>query len=360
MATACHQTPIREHVVTEESRTPRTSYADAIARTAPSVVSIYTFTTNTEHLGSLKLPETLYRKSAEQGGAPSTRKREIHGLGSGVVISDQGHILTSGHVVEEADRISAVAANGDQFDAKVVGVDEGTDLAVLKIEPKKLPKAVLGDSSGLRVGDIVLAIGNSFGVGQTVTSGIISATDRAGFGMSQYEDFIQTDAPINPGNSGGALTDANGRVIGINSAILTSGGGSEGIGFAVPINVARKVTEQLMAHGKVVRGYLGASLRPLTAELAKAFNIPPGRGAFVVRVAPDSPAAEAGLKEGDIVLQVNGQVVKNSRTLENQIADSSPGSRMQLKVSRIGRQQMLTAQLTEFEAHSTTARGGAE
>ncbi len=337
-----------------EGEPQRASYADAISKVAPAVVSIFTF-------GSAEDPEDKprhdLRKKAEsrlpvgQLHLDSTNG-ELQGLGSGVLTTSDGYILTTGHVVERAEKITAVTADGKQMEAHMVGIDPATDLAVIKVGARNLPKALLGDSHGLRVGDIVLAIGNSFGVGQTVTSGIISATERSGFGVVDYENFIQTDAPINPGNSGGALADSRGRVIGINSAILTSGGGSEGIGFAIPINMAKGVMQQLIAHGKIVRGYLGVSVRPVTLDLAKAFDIPNGKGVFVVDVAPGSPAARAGVQEGDIIVQVNGKPVEGSRKFRMQIADSRPGTRMDLKVVRVGRQQALTAQVEESPSPS--------
>jgi Do/DeqQ family serine protease len=323
----------------------RASYADAINKVAPAVVSIYTFSAAGKAAHEPRR-KTTDRPPLTQLQVDSARA-ELQGLGSGVLTTPDGYILTTGHVVEGAEKITAITADGHEFEATVIGVDSATDLAVIKVRAKNMPKALFGDSSRLRVGDVVLAVGNSFGVGQTVTSGIVSATDRSGFGVMDYENFIQTDASINPGNSGGALADSRGRVIGINSAILTSGGGSEGIGFAIPINMAKGVMLQLIAHGKVVRGYLGVSVRPLTLDLAQAFNLPVGKGAFVVEVEPGSPAARAGVQEGDIIVQLNGQRVEGSRSFRMQIAGSQPGARMELKIIRVGRQQAITAQLEE-------------
>jgi S1-C subfamily serine protease len=227
-------------------------------------------------------------------------------------------------------------------------LDTATDVGVLKIEAKNLPVAVLADSNRLRVGDIVLAIGNPFGVGQTVTSGIVSATERAGLGIVEFEDFIQTDASINPGNSGGALVDAWGRVVGINCAILSSGGGFEGIGLAVPINLARGVMQQLISHGRVYRGYLGVALQPLTSQLASSLRLPNGKGALVAGVAPNSPAARAGLREGDIIIQANGKSVESSRDLRLLLAQTPPGTRLSLTVRRVGSRKALRATLGEL------------
>ncbi len=357
LLSGCRQVATQTAVPVERD-SGRASYADAIGKVAPAVVSIYTFSKQGE--SEPRRGKKLTTRLPLKPSSIDTSDNELQGLGSGVVTSSDGYILTTGHVVENADKITAVTADGTELEANIVGIDAATDLAVIKVRGKNLARALLGDSSGLRVGDIVLAVGNSFGVGQTVTSGIVSATDRSGFGVMDYENFIQTDAPINPGNSGGALADSRGRVIGISSAILTSGGGSEGIGFAVPINMAKGVMQQLIAHGKVVRGYLGINVRPVTLELARAFNLRPGKGAFVVDVDPGSPAARAGVQEGDIIVQVNGRRVEDSRSLRMQIASSRPGTRLDLKIARVGHEQAVTAQLEESPPHhrKITAVGG--
>jgi Do/DeqQ family serine protease len=351
-------TACRRHspqIMVQSSPVPRqvgraTSYADAITNVAPSVVSVYTRTELHGKSAAALAENPALRRLFADKGKPTTPgdAKEVDSLGSGVLVSQDGYILTDNHVVQGADSIIVATASGDQYKAQVVGTDPATDIAVLKIDAKNLPAAVLADSSQLRVGDIVLAIGNPFGVGQTVTSGIVSATERSNLGIAEYEDFIQTDAAINPGNSGGALVDAQGRVIGINTVILSSGGGFEGIGLAIPINLAREVMSQLITTGKVVRGYLGVSLHPLTAELGKMFEVSPNQGALVVDVQPESPASRAGLRAGDIIIELNGKPSGSSRRLRVLIAGTAPGTQARLKVRRLGgHDKTLTATVAE-------------
>lgn len=351
--TACRRQTTRITVQTAPMPpqiTERTSYADAITNVTPCVVSIYT---RTELRGkspaALKQNPHVRRLLGEKGAETlSVEAQELDSLGSGVVVSPDGYILTDNHVVAGADKITVSTSAGDEYKATVVGSDPGTDLAVLKIDARHLCPAILADSNKARVGDVVLAIGNPFGVGQTVTSGIISATQRANLGIADYEDFIQTDAAINPGNSGGALVDARGRLIGINTVILSSGGGFEGIGLAIPINLAQDVMRQLITQGRVVRGYLGVSLHPLTTELAKAFNVSREKGALVVTVQPRSPAERAGLRPGDIITELNGQFNGSSRELRLRIAQTPPHTRARVKVRRIGgEERTLMATLEE-------------
>jgi Do/DeqQ family serine protease len=326
----------------------RTSYAGAISNLAPCVVSVLsTIDLRKKSPAAMRRNPMLRQYLSQKGHAAPGTVQELEGLGSGVLVSSDGYIVTNNHVIDEADKITVATIGGQTFTAKVVGADPATDIAVLKISARDLPAAVLGDSSQLRVGDIVLAVGNPFGVGQTVTSGIVSATERDGFGITDYEDFIQTDAAINPGNSGGALADARGRVIGINTVILSSSGGFEGIGLAVPINLARNAMEQIISRGKVVRGYLGVSLRPISSDLAQAFRLPAAKGAVVADIASKSPAAQAGIKAGDIVLETDGQAVQSSRDLRLRIAQTKPGARMNLKLLRIGGQKAVTVTLGE-------------
>ncbi len=341
--------------------TERTTYADALSNITASVVSVYSrIDLRGKSPAALSENPALRRLLADKSkeAAPGN-PQELDSLGSGVVISPDGYILTDNHVVQGADRIVVATASGDEFKAKVVGTDPATDLAVLKIEAKNLTTAVLADSTQIRVGDVVLAIGNPFGVGQTVTSGIISAIARSNLGIAEYEDFIQTDAAINPGNSGGALVDAQGRLIGINTVILSRGGGFEGIGLAIPINLAREVMRQLISNGKVVRGYLGVSLHPLTAELAKIFNVSRDKGALVVGVEPQSPAARAGLREGDLILELNGKMTGSSRELRLLIAQTPPRSQAKLKVRRLGgEEKILTTTLSETPNSPTFSKTG--
>jgi serine protease Do len=273
----------------------------------------------------------------EFGQQTQPRDRKAESLGSGVIVSPDGYILTANHVVEGADKVKVALSDGEkELDAKVIGTDPPTDVAVLKIEANKtLPSLTIGDSDKLEVGDIVLALGNPFAVGQTLTMGIVSAVGRGGFGITGYENFIQTDAAINPGNSGGALVDVQGRLVGINTAILSRSGGFQGVGFAVPINMARFVMDRLISTGKVVRGYLGISIQPLTRDLAKEFNLPDeSSGVLVGEVSPGSPAAKAGLQDGDVVLDFNGKKVADPRNLQLLVSQTAPGSRVTLRILR--------------------------
>ena len=265
------------------------------------------------------------------------QQREM-GLGSGVIVTPDGYILTNNHVVAKSTDIKVMLPDKREFPGKVVGTDPQTDIAVVKIDATNLPTIALGDSSKLQVGDYAFAIGNPFGVGETATMGIISATGRNGLSIEDYEDFIQTDAAINPGNSGGALLNARGELIGINTAILSgsSSGGNEGIGFAIPINMAKYVMEQLLKHGKVVRGYIGVGIQELTPALAKAFKAPAEKGALVGNVEPNSPGAKAGLERGDVITALNGQTVNGPNELRLQIATMTPGAVAHLKVLRNG------------------------
>jgi serine protease Do len=268
-------------------------------------------------------------------------------------VSPNGYILTANHVVDGADEIKvAIGDNKDskKFTAKVIGTDPPTDVAVLKIEAKDLPAVTLGDSDQLEVGDIVLAIGNPFGLSRTVTMGIVSALGRHGYGVNGpngYEDFIQTDAAINRGNSGGALVDAEGRLIGINTWIATSSGGSEGIGFAVPINMARNVMERLISGGKVTRGFLGVVLQDIDASLAKSFDLPNQSGALVSDVSPNTPAEKAGIKSGDVIVEFNGKEVADAHSLQLTVSECAPGSQAIIKLIHDGHARTINVMLVE-------------
>ncbi len=329
---------------------PNFTFGPIIKEVSPSVVNIYTAKTVRENprLSPL-LDDPFFRQFFGAPDESVSRERREQALGSGVIISDDGYILTNNHVVDGADEVKVALADGKkEFDAKVIGTDPQTDIAVIKVEGKNLPAITVTDSDKLEVGDIVLAIGNPFGVGQTVTMGIVSAKGRGGMGIVDYEDFIQTDASINPGNSGGALVDAEGRLVGINTAILSGSGGNQGIGFAVPINLARYVMERILTDGKVSRGYLGVMIQPLTPELAKEFKLPENTGALVGDVTSKSPAAEAGLKEGDVIIDFNGKKVTDSRHLRLMAAQMSPGTRVTLKAIRNGKEQTFTLKLGEL------------
>jgi serine protease Do len=258
--------------------------------------------------------------------------------GSGVIVTANGRILTNAHVVKEADDIRVTLQDGNDFDAKVVGIDPKADLAVLQLQGNlpTLKPLTFGDSSTLRLGEVVLAIGDPFGVGKSVTMGIVSAKGRGGMGIEEYEDFIQTDAAINPGNSGGALVNLKGELVGINTAIASKSGGYAGIGFAIPTNMARPIMEQLIKDGKVSRGYLGVDIRTVTPVIAKENNLAAQRGAVVMGIEPDGPASKSGLAEGDIVVGINGTEVKSSDVLRNTIAMIKPGSSVDLQVVRKG------------------------
>jgi len=333
------------------------SYASIVDAVAPAVVTV-----RVEKRASIvptQLPDDpLFRQFfGRQFQMPrEQRAPRQSGLGSGVVTTSDGYILTNNHVIDGADTVRVELTDKRAFDAKVVGADPASDLAVLKIDARDLPTVHIGDSSRARVGDVVLAIGNPLGVGQTVTMGIISAKGRAtGVGDGSYEDFLQTDAPINQGSSGGALINLNGELVGINSQIITPTGGNIGLGFAIPSNMAREVMEQLKADGSVRRGKLGVSVQGVTADLAASLSLPDASGALISGVAPGSPASRAGLKQGDVIVALNGEKVADSNALRNRIAGTKPGSTVALEVLRDGRTQTLHATLSELEASRTRA-----
>jgi len=284
------------------------------------------------------------------------QERREKALGSGVIVSPEGYILTNNHVVDGAKEVTVTLHDKREMKARVIGTDPRTDIAVLKIDGSNFPALTLADSSKVEVGDVVLAIGNPFGVGQTVTAGIVSATGRSGLGIEQVEDFIQTDAPINPGNSGGALVDDEGHLIGINTAIISgNSGGNQGIGFAVPINMARHDMDEILVHGKVEHGYLGILPQDVTPSLAKAFNSNGTSGALVGQVTPNSPAAKAGLKEGDIIVEVNGQPVADANQLRSKIGMMDPNTTATLKVMRGGKMENISVTLGEFPSNEERA-----
>jgi Do/DeqQ family serine protease len=273
-------------------------------------------------------------------------EREMQAVGSGVIVdAARGYILTNAHVVEHATSIKVTTKDNRQFEARLIGRDPQTDIAVLRIAAHDLTAVPLGDSSRLEVGDFVLAIGNPFGLGQTVTSGIVSALGRSGLGIEGFEDFIQTDASINPGNSGGALVDLRGRLVGINTAILAQGGGNIGIGFAVPINMARAVMDQLIRYGAVKRGRIGVVIEDLTPELARSLGTRHSQGAVIARVEPGSPAAAAGLRRDDLILAVDGSPITSGSDLRNRIGLDRIGDAVALTVDRGGRQRTVDVRI---------------
>jgi serine protease Do len=290
-------------------------------------------------------------------GVPSQpQTRTVRSLGSGVIVSADGHILTNNHVVAGANKLTVFLRGKRRLPAKVVGTDPLTDIAVVKIEAEGLPTAVLGDSDKVKVGEWVIAVGNPFALLRTVTHGIISATGRSSVGITTYEDFIQTDAPINPGNSGGALADLDGHVIGINSAITSPSGGNVGLGFAIPINLARSIMDQLIAHGRVIRGFLGVSAQDIDPSLVGPLKLKDDNGALVSEVNPETPAARAGLKPGDVIIEFNGKPVNSSRDLSSLAAETAPGTRVKIVLFRDGEKLDLTATMAERPEATTQAR----
>lgn len=311
------------------------SYADAAQKALPAVVHVYTSQ-------DVKIPrhplqdDPVFRHFfGDRLGEGSERRS---GLGSGVVVSPEGYILTNFHVVNGADEIEVASNDGHKYKAQIVGSDPESDLAVLRIPADhKLPVITFGNSDSLRVGDIVLAIGNPFGVGQTVTSGIVSALGRSHLGINTFENFIQTDAAINPGNSGGALIDTNGNLIGINTAIYSQSGGSMGIGFAIPVSLAKNIMEEIVKNGTVTRGWIGVEVQELTPELAESFKLPNADGALIAGIVRDAPAQRAGIQPGDVLLEVAGKPVKDSQSMLGLIATLKPGQVARLKLIRAGK-----------------------
>ncbi len=283
------------------------------------------------------------------GNFEAPRAHREGGLGSGVIVSADGYILTNNHVVDGATDVKVTLPDRREFKAKVIGTDPKTDIAVLKIDASNLPVITVGNSSKLQVGDAVLAIGNPYGVGQTVTMGIVSATGRANLGIEDYEDFIQTDASINPGNSGGALVNDRGELVGINTAILAGGsGGNQGIGFAVPVDLVRQVMNQIVTHGGVTRSYLGVSVQEVTPAIAKAIGLNVPDGAMVSEVTPDSPAQKAGIKAGDVITEINGTPIVERNQLRMTVSMMNPGQNVNLKVFRDGQTRNFTTTVSEL------------
>ncbi len=341
----------------------RTSYADVVEKTSPAVVRIESDIREKQTPQSpMQSPfDDFFGMPQMPQGQQQQRPQVQRGLGSGVIVSADGYILTNNHVVEDAEKITVLMSDNKSYIAKAVGLDKPSDLAVLKIEGENLPFLNLGNSDNVRVGDIVLAIGNPLGIGQTVTAGIISAKGRR-TGLSDgnsFEDFLQTDAPINRGNSGGALVNLTGELIGINSQILSSGqqGGSIGIGFSIPSNMAKTVMEQLIQNGKVRRGMLGINIQNITEDVAKSLDLKEAKGVIVSNVRTGSAADKAGLKRGDIVLAINGETIEDSNVLRNKVAQGQPGSTIKIKIQRDGQEQEVSATLDEFAVEGAKGDG---
>jgi len=310
------------------------SYAAAVEAAAPAVANIYTTKIITERANPL-FDNPFFREFFGNQFAP--RQRLENSLGSGVIISKEGYVLTNNHVVEGAAGIEVALRDGRSVEAKLVGTDPESDIAVLKIELENIPVITFSGSKTLRVGDVVLAIGNPFGVGQTVTMGIVSATGRDRVGINTYENFIQTDAAINPGNSGGALIDAMGNLVGINTAIFSKSGGSQGIGFAIPVSIAKNIMGQIIETGHVSRGWLGIEGQDITPKLAESFNLQNITGVIVAGIQRNGPAAKAGVRAGDIITEVNSEVATNQRTVMDLIAQITPGEKINITVFRVGK-----------------------
>ncbi len=319
------------------------SYADAVNSAAPSVVNVYTArTVNTRSRSS------LLEQFFSQRRAPRTQIEK--GLGSGVIFSEHGYIVTNYHVVHDAEDIRVSLHDGRQAPARQVGADPETDLAILKVDLDKLIPIPVGRSDQIQVGDVVLAIGNPFGVGQTVTMGIISATGRDHLGVNTFENFIQTDAAVNPGNSGGALINALGQLIGINTAIFSKGGGYDGISFAIPVDMVRDVLDQIIQEGRVVRGWLGVEAREIPAHLVQRFKT---AGVMITGVFQNGPADKSGLQAGDIIIGINGESITDIRTMLKLISAQAPGSKLSIEIMRNGDRQHLTATLQQRPLVST-------
>lgn len=350
---AAPQVPVR----TAQSEAPITlgefqnGFASIIDPALPAVVNV----ASTKVVKQQAAPEIFNDPFLRQffgGQMPEQQQpqqQSEHSLGSGVIVNPDGYILTNNHVVAGASDVEVFTQSRRKYKAQVIGTDPRTDVAVLKIDATGLPTLRLGDASRLKVGDLVFAIGDPFGIGETATMGIVSATGRAlGGAIEHYEDFIQTDAAINPGNSGGALIDTRGDLIGINTAILSGGGGNEGVGFAIPINLAHNIMDQIVEHGKVVRGYLGVSIQAVNPDMAKAFGLNQGGGALIGDVTPNGPASKGGLERGDIVLQLNGTAVNGPDDLSLRVSEMTPGSVAHLEIYRDDKSRDVNVTVGEY------------
>ncbi len=316
------------------------SYAAAVDIAAPAVVNIYTTKVITRRATPF-FDDPFFRRFF--GNPPRPRQQRQTSLGSGVIVNDEGYILTNNHVIDGSDEILVALHDERTVEATVIGTDPETDLAVLKIALDDLPSIVMGNSDQLRVGDVVLAIGNPFGVGQTVTQGIVSAKGRSQLGISTFENFIQTDAAINPGNSGGALINAYGSLVGINTAIFSRSGGSQGIGFAIPVTLVKSIMKQIIEHGEAVRGWLGIEIQTLTPALAESFGLKDTKGIIVAGILRNGPADHAGLQAGDIITAIGGKAVLDANNALNLIAQAMPGETVELRGLRNGREFTIEA-----------------
>ncbi len=354
----------QEPVVSKDATDILAKVGDAMAEVAaavkPAVVNISsTQTIRTQGMPSPFLNDPFFRRffGDEFHFHDRPREQKRAALGSGVIVSRDGYILTNYHVVKGADEIKVKLSDKREFKGKVIGADSKTDLAVVKIPSDHLPVVKLGDSDKLRVGETVIAIGNPYGLSQTVTSGIVSATGRANIGIADYEDFIQTDAAINPGNSGGALVNVRGELVGINTAIFSTSGGYQGIGFAIPSSMAKAVMENLIKKGKVVRGWLGVSIQPITPELAQQFRLKEDKGALVGDVTEESPAERAGIKRGDVIMEYDGKEIDEPSILRNMVANTPPNTVVKLKVLRDGKPVTIQVTIAELPTEELKTSG---
>jgi serine protease Do len=347
----------KEKVVSPEASQLLGKLSKALAEVAdvarPAVVNISTTSTvdvEESPFGDMFNDPFFRHFFGDQFGNPGQkRKYKSNALGSGVIVSSDGYILTNNHVVKGADEIKVILFDKREFKGKVVGTDPRTDLAVVKIEAKDLPTIKIGDSKKLKTGDIVLAIGNPFGLNQTITMGIVSAVGRSNIGLADFEDFIQTDAPINPGNSGGALVNSDGELVGINTAIFSTSGGYMGIGFSIPSDMAKSVMDSIIKYGKVIRGWMGVSIQNLTPELSKSMGFKESEGVLISGVESGSPADKAGLKRGDLIMEMSGKKVVDSTGLRNMVSASAPGTKVEVKIIREGKVQTIPMTLGEYK-----------
>lgn len=354
MATAASFTPAAAEQITLSQLSNDLATVTEQARSV--VVNISTSRT----IKTPRLPfssDPFFRRFFGDPGAQARPKATS--LGSGVIVSQDGYIVTCNHVIESADDILVKTSDNREYKARVVGTDAKTDIAVLKIEEKNLPAAAFGDSEKLRAGEIVLAMGNPYGLNHTVTMGIISGLKRSGMGMTEYEDFIQIDAPINPGNSGGALLNSSGELIGINDFIFSTSGGSQGIGFAIPAKMVRTIMDSMLTKGKVVRGYMGVSIQPLTADLVRQFNLTDKNGALLVDITEGGPAEKAGLQVGDVITEYDNRKIESMQELKNWVASTPPGKKVAVKISRDGKTLSKTVIMGELAGQPPTAEPAA-
>ncbi|KWT84141.1 DegQ family serine endoprotease [Candidatus Magnetominusculus xianensis] len=336
--------------------------ADVSDVVKPSVVNISTqktVDTKDNPMGRFFDDPMFKRFFGDESPFHMPKKQESRALGSGVIIKEDGYIVTNSHVVKDMDEIKVILADKTEYKGKIIGTDPKTDVAVIKIDAHDLPVIKMGDSSKMKVGEIVLAVGNPFGLNQTVTMGIVSAVGRSEVGIADYEDFIQIDAPINPGNSGGALVNASGELAGINTAIFSTSGGYQGIGFAIPSSMVKNVMDKLIKSGKVIRGWLGVNIQPLTPELSKSFGLKEKDGVLIADVVEGGPAEKAGLKRGDLIISFDSKDASNTRQLRNLVANTLPGATLDLKAVRDGKEMSFKVTVGELPDAKQAAAGGA-